>query len=385
MSEPSGTSATEANSDTGAEETGAPPAAPAAEAAEHVQPLEDLLKEVGSNVSMRDLLDAGVHFGHQTRRWHPHMKPFIYGERNGIHVINLQHSLPRLRAALDFVRETVANGGDVLFVGTKRQAQGAISEAAGAASMPFVHRRWLGGMMTNFRTIRRGVERYKELLELLGDAENEASISKKERSRLNRELSKLTIAFEGIAEMERLPDAMFIIDIRKESIALAEATRLGIPVIGIVDSNCDPDGIDYPVPGNDDAIRALRLYCLKVAAACVEGAELRNARIQEEDRAEAEAEDQSAQMGGGKRVVEITQPARRPARRERMLKALEEEGTIEGSETPAAGEAAEGEAAAADPETAEAAKTAEAADRAETGEASGADGDAATPDAEKTE
>ena len=355
-----------------------------ADSPEDGQLLEDLLKEIGSGVSMRDLLDAGVHFGHQTRRWHPHMKPFIYGERNGIHIINLQLSLPRMRSALEFVRDTVANGGDVLFVGTKRQAQDAISEAATAAGMPFVHRRWLGGMMTNFRTIRRGVERYKELRELLGNPESEATVSKKERSRLSRELSKLTIAFEGIADMERLPGAMFIIDIRKEAIALSEASRLGIPVIGIVDSNCDPDGIDFPIPGNDDALRALRLYCLKVAAACLEGAELRNARIQEEDRAEAEAQDESAQAGPGRRVVEITQPARRPARLERMLKALEEEGTIEVPD----GEAAEADAAATEEGAAAPDGSAEAAAPAETttetAEAPAADA-AATPDSAKTE
>ncbi len=221
----------------------------------------DTLSMADMSISMRDLLEAGVHFGHQTRRWHPHMKPFLYGERNGIHIIDLQYSLPHFRSALEFIQETVANGGKVLFVGTKRQAQDIIVEQATASSMPFVHRRWLGGMLTNFRTIRKGVERYKELMELLADEEYATGLSKKELSRLSREFNKLRIAFEGIVQMERLPDVAFIVDIKKEAIALSEAQRLRIPVVAVVDCNCAPDGIDYPLPGNDDAIRAIRLYC----------------------------------------------------------------------------------------------------------------------------
>lgn len=268
-------------------------------------------------ISMRELLEAGVHFGHQTRRWHPHMKPFIYGERNGIHIIDLQQTLPRFRAACDFLREAVANGGKVLFVGTKRQVQEILAEQARACDMPFVHRRWLGGMLTNFRTVRKGVDRYKELGELLGDEENAAGLTKKERSRLTRELTKLEKAFEGIVEMDRLPDVVFILDIKKETIALQEARRLGIPIVAIVDSNCDPDGVDYAIPGNDDAIRAVRLYCEKVAEACHAGADLFNERIVEEGRAQEEAAEVEAPQVG-KRVVDITQPARRPARMERM-------------------------------------------------------------------
>jgi small subunit ribosomal protein S2 len=271
-------------------------------------------------VTMRELLDAGVHFGHQTRRWHPHMKPFLYGERNGIHIIDLQHSLPRFRAALEFVAETVANGGKVLFIGTKRQAQDLVAEHARSCDMPFVHRRWLGGMLTNFRTIRKGVERMKELNELLGDEDNQSHLSKKERSRLTREREKLKIAFEGIVEMERPPDAVLIVDIRKESIALQEARRLRIPTIAIVDSNCDPDGIDFAIPGNDDAIRAISLYCGKVAEACRIGVELHSERIQEEDRLVPEEEGEAAPQLG-KRVVEITQPARR----ERMAQAYRDD------------------------------------------------------------
>jgi small subunit ribosomal protein S2 len=265
---------------------------------------------------MRDLLEAGVHFGHQTRRWHPSMKPFIYGERNGVHIIDLQHTLPRFRDALEFVRETVASGGSVLFVATKRQAQDIIAEQARACAMPFVHRRWLGGMLTNFRTIRKGIDRYKELNELLGREEADSDLSKKERSRLVREQLKLHKAFEGIADMERVPDAVFVIDVRREVIAILEARRLGVPVIAIVDSNCDPYGVDFTIPGNDDALRAIQLYCEKIAEACREGRELHNSRIVDQ-RSEARESEESAPKHG-KRVVEITQPARRPARMDRM-------------------------------------------------------------------
>jgi small subunit ribosomal protein S2 len=268
-------------------------------------------------VSMRDLLEAGVHFGHQTRRWHPSMKPFIYGERNGVHIINLQLTLPRFREALDFVRETTASGGSVLFVATKRQAQDIIAEQARACGQPFVHRRWLGGMLTNFRTIRRGIERYKELNELLGNEESSSQLSKKEKSRLVREQLKLHKAFEGLIDMERPPDALFVIDVRREEIAIDEAHRLGIPVIAVVDSNCDPHGIELSIPGNDDALRAIRLYCEKVAEACREGKELFNSRIVDAGQAEA-SDGEEAAPKHGKRVVEITQPARRPARMERM-------------------------------------------------------------------
>jgi small subunit ribosomal protein S2 len=267
-------------------------------------------------VSMRDLLEAGVHFGHQTRRWHPSMKPFIYGERNGVHIIDLQHTLPRFRDALEFVRETVASGGAVLFVATKRQAQDIIAEQARTCQMPFVHRRWLGGMLTNFRTIRKGIDRYKELNELLAREEAESDLSKKERSRLVREQLKLHKAFEGIADMERVPDAVFVIDVRREAIAILEARRLGIPVIAIVDSNCDPYGVDFTIPGNDDALRAIQLYCEKIAEACREGRDLHNSRIVDQ-RSEARESEESAPKHG-KRVVEITQPARRPARMDRM-------------------------------------------------------------------
>ncbi len=292
-------------------------------------------------ITMRELLEAGVHFGHQTRRWHPAMKPFLYGERNGIHIIDLQQTLPRIVGALEFLTELVASGGKTLFVGTKRQAQDVVASCARECGMPFVHRRWLGGMLTNFRTIQKGVERYKELNQLLGDEENEAGLSKKERSRLVREQQKLEKAFEGIVDMEGLPDALFVIDIQREQIAVAEARRVGIPIVAVVDSNCDPFGIDFPVPGNDDAIRAIRLYCGKVAAACSLGLDLFNQRIQEEKK--LEPIDEKVEAAPGRRVVEITQPARRPARMERMAEVYRREeqadqaGAVEGSPVAAPG------------------------------------------------
>jgi small subunit ribosomal protein S2 len=335
-------------------------------------------------ISMRELLEAGVHFGHQTRRWHPHMRPFLYGERNGIHIINLQYTLPRFRRAAEFVTEVVANGGSVLFVGTKRQAQEIVAEQARACGMPFVHRRWLGGMLTNFRTIRRGIDRYKELTELLADEENAAGLSKKERSRLTREQLKLHKAFEGIVDMDRPPDCMFVVDIRREHIALKEAQRLAIPIVAVVDSNCDPDGIDYSVPGNDDAMRAIKLYCEKVGEACRVGKELHNQRIVEEGRAETEvSEAESPQVG--KRVVEITQPVRRPARLEREAQRQKEElaaaerAEAAEKETRAAAEAA-GEPAEAAPQAPDEAAGTEA-QAAEGAPSEGAEEPAEKPDA----
>jgi small subunit ribosomal protein S2 len=301
-------------------------------------------------ITMRELIDAGAHFGHQTRRWHPHMKPFLYGDRNGIHIINLQYTLPRLRSACEFIQEEVAHGGKVLFVGTKRQAQDIVAQAATACGMPYVNRRWLGGMLTNFRTIRRSVERFKELTELLGDEEKSRGISKKERSGLTRECDKLRFAFEGIVNMERLPDAMFVIDIRNEAIAISEARRLGIPTVAVVDSNCDPFEIDYPVPGNDDAVRAIQLYCDKVGEAVRSGGHLFSARIEKEGRARQYEEEQPAPASGaGKRVVEITQPARRPARLERMLQQRPDGTSAEPAEGAAAGDGIPAPAAAAEP------------------------------------
>jgi small subunit ribosomal protein S2 len=322
---------------------------------------------------MRELLEAGVHFGHQTRRWHPQMKPFIYGERGGIHILDLQKTLPRFRAAIEFVTETVASGGKVLFVGTKRQAQDSMSETALACAMPFVHRRWLGGMLTNFRTIRKGIDRYKELAELLGDEEASGALSKKERSRLVREHQKLNKAFEGIPDLEHLPDAIFVVDVRREHIAMKEGRRLGIPIVAVVDSNCDPTDIDFVIPGNDDAIRAIRLYCDKIAEACQVGAEAFNERIVAEGKEQPEEPTPTL----GKRVVEITQPARRSQRMERMAerarKELEEEKPAEATAEGAPAEGAAAEGAPAEGATAEGATATEA--TAEGAEAPPAEGD----------
>jgi small subunit ribosomal protein S2 len=219
---------------------------------------------------MKELLEAGVHFGHQTRRWNPKMKPYIFGKRNGIYIIDLQRTLKLASGALDFVRALAAAGKRILFVGTKRQAQEAITEEARRCGEFFVTHRWLGGTLTNFVTIRASIERLKEIEARLGD--EDSSLTKKERLRLERERVKMSRNLDGIRDMEELPDALFVVDPKKETIAVAEANKLGIPVIAIVDTNCDPELIDYIIPGNDDAIRAIRLFAAKIAEACIAGA-----------------------------------------------------------------------------------------------------------------
>ncbi len=219
---------------------------------------------------MRDLLEAGVHFGHQTRRWNPKMRRYIFGKRNGIYIIDLQKTLRRFREAAEFVFHLGATGGRLLFVGTKRQAQDAMAEEAGRCGQYFVTHRWLGGTLTNFVTIRASVDRLKEIEEMLDD--ESAPLIKKERLRLDRERIKLDRNLKGIRELKQLPDALFIVDPKKESIAIAEANKLGIPVIAIVDTNCDPEQIDFVIPGNDDAIRTIRLFAGKIADAYLAGA-----------------------------------------------------------------------------------------------------------------
>lgn len=221
-------------------------------------------------VTMRQLLEAGVHFGHQTRRWNPKMRRFLWGERNGIYIIDLQQTMHRTARAYEFVRDLSAKGGTVLFIGTKKQAQDPIRTAAGQSGMPYVNERWLGGMLTNFRTISKRVEKMREYerMRAAGDFEN---MPKKEALLLTRELDKLQRNLGGIRNMEKLPDAVFVLDTVKEHIAVAEANRLGIPVIAVVDSNCDPDVIDFPIPGNDDAIRSTNLLCRIIADAVREG------------------------------------------------------------------------------------------------------------------
>ena len=215
---------------------------------------------------MKDLLEAGVHFGHQTKRWNPKMKEFIFGERNGIYIINLNKTVKKFREAEEFVTNLAADGRTLLFVGTKRQAQDVISEEAQRCGMYFINQRWLGGLLTNFTTIQRSLGRLRDLEAMVTDGRYD-TLSKKEIARNEKEKRKLLKNLEGIRQMSRLPDAVFVVDTRKEKIAVDEARKLKIPVIGIVDTNCDPDEVDYVVPGNDDALRAIRLFASKIADA----------------------------------------------------------------------------------------------------------------------
>jgi small subunit ribosomal protein S2 len=220
-------------------------------------------------VSMQQLIEAGAHFGHQTHRWNPRMKPYIFGERNGIHILDLSQTVPLMARALDFVSGTVAAGGKVLFVGTKRQAQDPIAEAARKSGQHFVNHRWLGGMLTNWKTISGSIKRLKTLEEKLsGDTHG---LTKKEVLQMTRERDKLEMSLGGIRDMGGIPDVMFVIDANKEELAIKEANTLGIPVVAILDSNVSPDGIAFPVPANDDASRAIRLYCDAIAAAATKG------------------------------------------------------------------------------------------------------------------
>jgi len=223
-----------------------------------------------SNVTMRQMLEAGVHFGHQTRYWSPKMAPYIFGERNNIHIFNLEKSLPALQDAANYLGKIASKNGKVLFVGTKRAARDAITDASKACNMPYVNRRWSGGMMTNFKTVKVSVKRLLELEAMQQDGSLER-LSKKEALGLQREYEKLERGMGGIKNMERLPDALFIVDVGHEKIAITEAKKLGIPVVAIVDSNNTPDGVDYVIPGNDDAIRAIQLYSSVISAAIEDG------------------------------------------------------------------------------------------------------------------
>lgn len=232
-------------------------------------------------VSMKALLETGVHFGHRTRRWHPHMKPYIFTERNGIHILDLQQTLYMIEEAYDLVRDTIANGGTVLFVGTKRQAQDTIAKEAERANQPYVNQRWLGGTLTNWQTIRQRIK-YLEKLETRRDEGQFDMLKKKERLTFEHEIEKLNTRLGGIRNMERLPALLFVVDINNEETAVREANILGIPIIAMVDTNCDPNPIDYVIPSNDDAIRAIKLICGKMADAALEGQSLRKEVVQEE-------------------------------------------------------------------------------------------------------
>jgi small subunit ribosomal protein S2 len=225
-----------------------------------------------TSVSMRQMLEAGVHFGHQTRFWNPKMAPFIFGERNRIHIINLEKTQPLYTEAAAFVKSVIGDGGTVLFVGTKRSAREAVQAEAIRSGQPFVNQRWLGGMLTNFKTIRQSIKRLGEITDLAVSGALDKR-GKKEATQLRREMDKLERSLGGIKNMDSLPDALFVIDVGHEKIAIHEAAKLGIPVVAIVDTNCSPDGIDYVIPGNDDAMRAIRLYTAGIADAVLEGKE----------------------------------------------------------------------------------------------------------------
>lgn len=257
-------------------------------------------------ITMKELLEAGVHFGHQTKRWNPKMKPYIFGARNGIYIIDLQKTVRMFRTVYDFVVETVENGKSLLFVGTKKQARDSIYEEANRCEMFYVHNRWLGGMLTNFQTIRKSIDR----LNYLNSIVNDQSINlfpKKERLKLKKERIKLDNNLGGIRTMNGLPGAIFVVDPKNEAIAVREGRRLGIPIIAIVDTNCDPDDIDYIIPGNDDAIRAIRLITSRIADACIEGmerlAEKRQAEADKETEEVSEVEIAGADLKPGERKV----------------------------------------------------------------------------------
>ena len=244
---------------------------------------------MAASINMKELLESGVHFGHQTRRWNPKMKPYIFGSRNGIHIIDLQKTVNLFSTAYDFIVNTVSDGYPVLFVGTKKQANDSIIEESERCGMFYVVNRWLGGTLTNFQTIRKSISRLKELENMIADGSINR-YTKKEVLKLEKELFKLEKNLGGIKDMDELPGAVFVVDPKREHIAVKESRKLGIPVVAIADTNCDPDEIDYIIPGNDDAIRAVRLICSKIADACIEGHNLAEERLRAESEVGEEAE-----------------------------------------------------------------------------------------------
>src|SRR4249919_3790497 len=256
---------------------------------------------------MKDLLEAGVHFGHQTKRWNPKMKEYIFGERNGIYIIDLGKTVKLFREAEEFITKLASRGETILFVGTKRQAQDVIAEEAQRCSMFFVNERWLGGLLTNFATIQRSLGRLRDIETMATDGRYD-TLSKKEIARNEKERRKLAKNLEGIRGMARLPDAVFVVDTRKEKIAVDEARKLKIPVIGIVDTNCDPDEVDFVIPGNDDALRAIRLFASRIADSVIAGRGMRESRIAEEDAARVE---EAAQADAAARLTRAVRPQRR--------------------------------------------------------------------------
>jgi small subunit ribosomal protein S2 len=260
-------------------------------------------------IAIKDLLEAGVHFGHQTKRWNPKMKEYIFGERNGIYILDLNKTAKKFRDAEEFVTNLAADGRTLLFVGTKRQAQDVISEEAQRCGMYFINQRWLGGLLTNFTTIQRSLGRLRDLEAMVTDGRYD-TLSKKEIARNEKEKRKLLKNLEGIRQMSRLPDAIFVVDTRKEKIAVDEARKLKIPIVGIVDTNCDPDQVDYVIPGNDDALRSIRLFAAKIAEAVTSGRGMRESRIAEEDAAR---EEQAAAADAAARLTRAVRPQRREA------------------------------------------------------------------------
>jgi small subunit ribosomal protein S2 len=238
-----------------------------------------------SSITMKELLEAGVHFGHQTKRWNPKMKPYIFGARNGIYIIDLQKTVRLFKNAYNFVVDATRNGETVMFVGTKKQAQDSVAEEASRCGMYYVNQRWLGGMLTNFATVKQSIDRLKRMDSMIADGSIDA-YTKKEALRMEKERVKLEKTLGGIKGMNKLPGVMFVIDPKNEEIAVQEAKKLGIPVVAIVDTNCDPDNIDYIIPGNDDAIRAIRLLTSKIADASIEGVQARDTRLQTDTEGE---------------------------------------------------------------------------------------------------
>ena len=335
-----------------------------------------------TDVSMRGMLEAGVHFGHQTRFWNPKMAPFIFGERNRIHIINLERTLPLYQDACEFIRRLVADGGTVLFVGSKRAARQAVSEEAIRCGMPFVSHRWLGGMLTNFKTIRKSISRLKELEEITSD-DARGDYTKKEILGLSRERDKLERTLGGIKDMESLPDAVFVVDVGHEEIAVREAVKLGIPIVAVVDTNSSPDEIDYVVPGNDDAMRAIRLYASGAAGAVLKGkSSIPDVPVGDDEFVELDAE-------GRPKVAGARPPGRggarkRPARKAVVRKKQSRLGTVRdaAAESTAAGDDEKAEAATLD----DAAKAEpEAVDTAEAATAEAAAAEAAAAEAAAAE
>jgi small subunit ribosomal protein S2 len=252
-----------------------------------------------ADISMKQLLEAGVHFGHQTSRWNPKMKPYIFGARNGIHIIDLQQTVAMFKGVEAVVRNIAASGGSILFVGTKKQAQDSIKEEAQRCGMFYIHNRWLGGTLTNFSTIRQSIERLRKLEEMESDPKIVDALTKKEMLGLSREKEKLEQSLGGIKGMRKLPDGVFIVDPKQEEIAVREARKLGIPVIAVIDTNCDPDMVDYKIPGNDDAIRAIRLFCASMADAVIEGKMLYEQSLVKDKDAESSESPPDGENAGG--------------------------------------------------------------------------------------